>query len=263
MRLFWELTNRSLQRQMTYRAAVLAGLVTNFFFGFLRIAVLLALYGQREEIAGVDVQGAITYMALIQAAIGYLSMFSWYDLTRSIHTGEIASDLLKPMNLFTYWLALDLGRAIVQFLMRGVLILFIYEFFFDLAYPATAAQWLGLGIGIVLSWLLSFSWRFLVNLAAFWTPNALGIGRFFFIASWFFSGFLMPLRYFPDWVVQICHLTPFPSMLNTVLDLYIGVLHGPELWRALGVQALWVMVLTGLAQMILRAGVKRLVILGG
>ena len=52
-------------------------------------------------------------------------------------------------------------------------------------------------------------------------------------------------------------------MLNTVLDLYIGVLHGPELWRALGIQALWVIVLVGVAQMILRAGVKRLVILGG
>ncbi len=263
MRLFLELTRRSLQRQMTYRAAVLAGLVTNFFFGFLRMAILVALYGPRSEIAGVDVQGAITYMALTQALIGYLSLFSWYDLMRSIHTGEIAADLLKPLNLFTFWLAQDLGRAILQFVMRGVLIMAAYALVLDLAYPTRLEQWLALPIALSLCWLVSFAWRFLINLAAFWTPNAIGIGRFFFILSWFFSGFLMPLRYYPAWVQQLSQLTPFPSILNTTLDLYIGVLHGAELWQALAVQALWVVILIGAAQFLLRVGVKRLVILGG
>ncbi|GAB4580089.1 MAG: ABC-2 family transporter protein [Anaerolineales bacterium] len=263
MLLFWELTKRSLQRHMTYRAAVIAGLLTNFFFGFLRMAILVALYGQRTQIAGVDTQGAITYMALTQALIGYLSLFSWYDLMRSIHTGEIAADLLKPLNLFTFWLAQDLGRAILQFLIRGVLIMIAYAIFLDLAYPATLEQWLALPIALILSWLVSFSWRFLINLAAFWSPNAIGIGRFFFILSWFFSGFLMPLRYFPEWAQTLSQWTPFPSMLNVILDLYIGVLHGPELWRALGIQAIWIVALIGTAQLLLRAGVKRLVILGG
>ncbi|MCB9135478.1 MAG: ABC-2 family transporter protein [Anaerolineales bacterium] len=263
MRLFFELTHRALQRQLTYRAAVMAGLITNFFFGFLRMAILVALYGQQTEIAGVDVRGATTYMALTQAVIGYLSLFSWYDLMRSIHTGEIAADLLKPLNLFTFWLAQDLGRAIVQFIFRGVLIMGMYALFLDLAYPTTLEQWLALPIALILSWLVSFAWRFLINLAAFWTPNATGIGRFAFILSWFFSGFLMPLRYYPTWVLQLSQWTPFPSMLNTVLDLYIGVLHGPELWWALGQQVLWIILLVGVAQIILQAGVKRLVILGG
>ena len=35
---------RAIQRQLTYRAATLAGLATNFFFGLLRAAVLVALY---------------------------------------------------------------------------------------------------------------------------------------------------------------------------------------------------------------------------
>lgn len=263
MRLFLELTQRALQRQITYRAAVTAGLITNFFFGFLRMAILVALYGPRAEISGVDVPGAITYMAVTQAIIGYLSLFSWYDLARSIHTGEIAADLLKPIRLFSYWMAQDLGRAILQFMIRGVLMMMAYALFLDLSYPSTLEQWMALPIALFLSWLVSFAWRFLVNLAAFWTPNATGIGRFFFILSWFFSGFLMPLRYYPQWVQTLSQLTPFPSMLNTILDLYIGVLHGPELWRALGAQVLWIGVLIGAAQVVLRAGVKRLVILGG
>ena len=73
----------------------------------------------------------------------------------------------------------------------------------------------------------------------------------------------MPLRYFPDWVIQISDWTPFPSMLNTLLDIYIGTLNGLEMWQALGVQIIWIGVLVLLAQVGIRAGVKRLVILGG
>ena len=44
MRLFWEIAKLSFQRQIAYRAATLAGLVTNFFFGLLRAALMVALY---------------------------------------------------------------------------------------------------------------------------------------------------------------------------------------------------------------------------
>lgn len=263
MRLFWELSKLSFQRQLTYRAAAMAGLATNFFFGMLRAAVLVALYGARQEVAGISLAGAVTYTGLSQAVIGLLSMFSWYEVMNSVYTGDIASDLLKPLNYFTFWLAQDLGRAGAALLMRGFTIMAAYAVVFGITTPDSGSQWLALGVAVVLSWLVSFSWRFLVNLSAFWTPNALGVGRFFFILSWFLSGFLMPLRYFPPWFVRLCYLTPFPHTVNTVVEVYLGVLSGPELIQALLGQFLWVAMLVVAGQFVLRAGVRRLVILGG
>ena len=170
MRLFFEFVKRSFQRFLTYRAAALAGLVTNFFFGLLRMSILLALYGARQEVAGITVPGIITYTALTQAVIAYLSFFGWFELMNSVHTGEVAADLLKPMGFLAFWMAQDLGRAAVNFLLRGVLIMVLYGLIFDLVYPQTAVQWLILALAIIFSWLLSFAWRFLINLAAFWTP---------------------------------------------------------------------------------------------
>jgi len=263
MRLFWELSKLSFQRQLTYRAAAMAGLATNLFFGMLRAAVLVALYGARQEVAGISLAGAVTYTGLSQAVIGLLSMFSWYEVMNSVYTGDIASDLLKPLNYFTFWLAQDLGRAGAALLMRGFTIMAAYAVVFGITTPGSGVQWLAVGIAVALSWLVSFSWRFLVNLAAFWTPNALGVGRFFFILSWFLSGFLMPLRYFPQWFVRLCYLTPFPYTVNTVVEVYLGVLSGPELVQALLGQLLWVAMLVVAGQFVLRAGVRRLVILGG
>ena len=248
---------------MTYRATVLAGLITNFVFGIFRIAILVALYGENETVAGISLNGGITYMVLIQGVIGYLSMFSWFELMNSVYSGEVVTDMLKPLSLYTSWLARDFGRAGMQLIFRGVLIVLLYAPFFALAYPGSPLQWLSLLVVMLLSWLVSFSWRFLVNLAAFWTPNAIGIGRFLFILSWFFSGFLMPLRYYPDWVIRIANLTPFPSTVNIVMDTFIGVLKGPELLRSVAVQLAWWFALLAMGQLVLRAGQRRLVILGG
>ncbi len=260
---FWAIAAVSFRRNLTYRAAALAGLATNAVFGLLRAAVLVALYADRPEVQGMTVQDAITYTGLTQAVIAYLSMFSWYPLMESIHSGDIAADLLKPMRFMTFWLAQDVGRAAVAMLFRGVTIMAVYAIVFDITTPESIAQWSALVIALAIALLVSFAWRFLVNLAAFWTPNALGIGRFAFILSWFMSGFLMPLRFFPDWVVRICYLTPFPYTVNTVVEVYLGLVTGVDLVFEIVAQLVWLVLLVVAAQIVLRAGVRRLVVLGG
>ncbi len=83
------------------------------------------------------------------------------------------------------------------------------------------------------------------------------------MVSWFLSGFLMPIRYFPDWFGKICQLTPFPSMVSTVMEVYLGLLSGYDLVVAVLFQAAWAVLLIFLGQVILRRGVRRLVIQGG
>ena len=263
MRLFWELCQRSFQRQLTYRVATVAGLLTNFFFGMLRAAVMVALYGARLEVAGYSLQSAITYTGLSQATIGFVSLFSWAELMNTVYTGSIAADLLKPISYYRFWLAQDLGRAVAQLLLRGLPMMIAYALMFGIPTPTSLFQWLALFLVLILAWLVSFAWRFLVNLAAFWIPNAVGIARFAFIISWFLSGFLMPLNYYPDWFVKLCLLTPFPHMISTIFEVYLGLVKGYDLVVAILLQLLWAVALIALGQVVLRQGVRRLVILGG
>jgi ABC-2 type transport system permease protein len=262
VRLFYEIAALSFRRHLTYRSAAMAGLATNFFFGLLRAAVLVALYGGRAEVEGMTVQDAITYTGLTQAVIAYLSLFAWYPVMESIHSGDISADLLKPMRLMALWLAHDVGRAVVALLLRGITIMAIYAVVFDITVPEPS-RWPALVLVSVLALLVSFLWRFLVNLTAFWSPNAQGIGRFAFALSWFMSGFLMPLRFFPDWVVDICYLTPFPYTVNTIVEVYLGLASGTQLALEISLQVFWAVALVVVCQLVLHAGVRRLVILGG
>ena len=33
----------------------------------------------------------------------------------------------------------------------------------------------------------------------------------------------MPLRFFPEWFVKLCYLTPFPYTINVVVEVYLGL----------------------------------------
>ena len=104
---------------------------------------------------------------------------------------------------------------------------------------------------------------FIVNLAAFWSPDARGFARFASVIGMFASGFLMPLRFFPDWLQQALNFTPFPHIMNTMIEIYLGSVSGSRLLETLLTQTLWAFALVILAQMILARASKRLVILGG
>lgn len=263
MRLFFEIVRLALRRQLTYRGAMWAGLFTNIFFGLLRAMVMIALYGGQEEVAGMTLQDAITFTGLSQAVIAYLSFWGWYDVMNSVNSGEIAGDLLRPFSYFRFWLAVDLGRSLVNLVLRGGTILVVYAFFVDLTTPTSLGQWVALALAVSLGWLVSFSWRFWVNLSAFWSPNAAGIGRFAFGMVAILSGFYMPLRYFPEWFQTICYLTPFPAIVNTPIEVYLGLLDGQALWLAMASQLAWALLLILICQWTLRRGVHKLVIQGG
>jgi ABC-2 type transport system permease protein len=263
MRLFWEFVTLALRRQLTFRAAMWAGLATNVFFGLLRALIMIALYDARPEVAGMTLQDAITYTALSQAIIAYLSIFGWWDVMDSVNSGEVAADMLRPMSYLRFWMAADLGRALVNLFLRGFTIIAIYSLFVELSLPQTPWQWFAVPAALFFAWLVSFGWRFLVNLAAFWTPNARGIGRFAFGLVWVLSGFYMPLRLYPDWFRAFCELLPFRSMVSTPLEIFLGLLDGPELAWALLNQIIWSLILVAVAQLVLNRGVRRLVIQGG
>lgn len=263
MRLFIELTKRAFQRQLTYRAATFAALTTNFFFGMLRVALMIALYGTKTNVNGLSLRGAITFTGLTQALIGFLSLFGWSDMMNSIYTGAVATDLLKPMGFFNFWFAQDLGRALGQLILRSFTIMAAYVILIGITFPHGIDQWLAFVMTLGLAWVLSFAWRFLINLSAFWTPDARAIGRFGFVLLYFVTGFLMPLRFFPDWFVRLCNYTPFPYMVNTVVEIYLGVLHGSQLIQALAIQSIWAVILVLACQLVLKFGVRRLVIQGG
>jgi ABC-2 type transport system permease protein len=262
-RLIFELAKKSFQRQMAYRAANIAGLFTNLFFGMLRASVMVAVFAYRDNVGGYTLSRAITFTGLTQALLAPIQLWGWRYVMETIKSGAIVSDLARPIDFYLYWLAQDMGRALYHLLFRGLPILLLYWFFFPIDFPLGLAHWGLFGLSLALALLLAFSLNFLVNLAAFWVVDAIGIIRITGLVHTFLSGFLVPAAFFPPWLRLLARLTPFISIVNTPVEVYLGVVSGRPAFQAVLEQFLWLLLLIALGRGLLRQGVKKLTVQGG
>jgi ABC-2 type transport system permease protein len=263
VRLYLELAQKAAQRQLAYRQANLAGLATNLFFGALRAYVLIALYGARPEIASYTLASAITYTGLTQAILRAVQIFGWQDLMKTVRSGDIASDLAKPFDYYFFWLAQDLGANVIHLIVRGLPIMLAYAIAAPMVWPPDASAMLAFALSLLLAMLISFAWRFCVNITALWSADALGIARLGYSLAMFLSGFLVPVTFFPPWLRAIAYATPFPAMIEMPVQIWLGILTGPAATAALFQQAFWLVVMMLLGRLMLAAGTRKLVIQGG
>lgn len=265
--LFAALAGMAFRRQLAYRTANLAGLGTNAFFGYLRAALFLALFAgtPARSIAGYDAQSAVTYTWVTQALIMVVNLWGWWDVELTIRSGDVVSDLARPCSYLGYWLARDYGRAAYFVLFRGLPSLLLGQLTLDggLRWPGDPLAWLALGASLLLAIATSFAWRFLLNLSAFWTTDARGLGALASGVVLFLGGFVVPLRFFPDALQPLLLSLPFAAIIQVPSDIFVGRVHGADLVPLLAGQAAWAVALLALAQVVVRLAVRRVSLQGG
>jgi len=265
MRLYWEVARLAVQRQLTYRTENLAGLFTNAFFGYLRAAVFVAVYqnANATNVGGYDVQAAVSYSWITQAMIMIVALWGWWDVEETIRTGDVVSDLAKPIAYLAFWLARDVGRAVYFTVFRAAPILLVGQLLFGLHWPSSLGAWLAFSLSVVLALLVSFGWRFLLNVSAFWTTDARGLGSLALAATMFLGGFVVPIRYFPDWLQPWVLALPFAAITQTPADLFVERVQGADVVLPLVGQVIWAVVLLALAQLATLMATRRVVFQGG
>src|SRR5579864_6756201 len=265
--LYAAIARMAFRRQMAYRTANLAGLTTNAFFGFLRASLYIALFqsAAQRTISGYDVQAAGSYTWVTQALIMVINLWGWWDVEITIRTGDVVTDLARPFSYLGYWLARDYGRAAYFALFRGLPGLLMGQLTLPggLRWPDSAVQWLALFVSLSLAIAISFAWRFLLNISAFWTTDARGLGGLTNALVMFLGGFVVPLRFFPDWAQPLLLSLPFAGIIQIPNDIFIGQLSGQAALQALGIQAFWAVVMLGIAQLTIVFAVRRVSVQGG
>jgi ABC-2 type transport system permease protein len=256
-------TRRALQRQFAYRVENLAGIFTNVFFGYLRVAVFVVVYQSASSLGGYDQQSAVTYMWVTQAMIMVVALWGWWDIELTIRSGDVVSDLAKPFSYLGFWLARDVGRAAYFLLFRAVPVLIAGQILSGLVWPDSPLAWGAFMLSLVLAQLVSFGFRFLLNVSAFWTTDARGLGYIALALTMFLGGFVIPIRYFPEWAQPICFALPFASITQTPGDVFVGRLEGTAMVGALALQALWAIAFLLAAQLATLLATRRVVVQGG
>jgi ABC-2 type transport system permease protein len=262
MRLYYEIALRSFRRATTYRAAYIAGMLTNAFFGAIRSFVYIALYQAGGVVANFTLADAISYtwvtQALISIGAGWISM----DIASTIRSGDIVTDMSRPWSFYGYWFSRSIGEKLFSLLVRGSLTYAIGVFFFG-AYVPNMEALLAFSISIGFALVISFAFGFMINMTAFWLVEITGVVLIANILLGFLSGFLLPLDFLPTWLGNLARVLPFQAISGLPAQIVLGQIDGTGLVFALLLQLFWSITMTGLALLVMRAAVHKVVIQGG
>jgi ABC-2 type transport system permease protein len=264
-RAYLALAGAGFKRYATYRQAMVAAAVTNSVFGFLRFAVMLAVIDAgTPTVAGYDEPQLATFVWAGQGLIGVVMLWSLPDLADRIRTGDVVTDLLRPIDPIWQMLAADLGRAGYAAITRFVVPVLVGALAFDLYRPKRMSTYALFACSALLATIVCFGCRYLVNAAAYWLLDARGPNTFWTLTSGILGGLYFPVWFLPDvMAVALIIGTPFPSVIQIPLDVLVERGGAALQLELLGVQLGWAVVILALCRWVQAHGERKLVIQGG
>lgn len=259
---YLRITLAGFHRYSTYRQAVLAGTATNIVFGLIKVGILSGIFLARDgaSIGGYDLTTSITYVWLGQGLLGVVDFWSEDDLSERIRTGDVVVDLSRPWNLQAALMCVDLGRAGFSAVARFVPQVLLGALFFPFRWPDDPWVAPAFVLSTVLAVLVSYHIRFLLGLTTFWLLDSRGVRSFYAVLSGTLAGLEIPLNFFPDWVQSALAFTPFPSLLQLPINVFVQVGAPATL---LVQQLLWVALLALAARTVLARAMHKVVVQGG
>lgn len=258
------LAGAGFRRYATYRQATIAGAFTNTVFGFVRCYILLSVADVTGDVAGYAPGQLVTFVWVGQGLLAVVNYWGQQELPERVRSGEVVSDLLRPVDLMAGFIAADVGRAGHAMLTRFVVPVVVGLLAFDFYLPAHPQTYPLFAVSVLLAVLVCSACRYVVSLTAFWLLDIRGVLMVWVVCSGAGSGLYFPLPVLPDWLVTVLWVgTPFPALLQAPLDVLVergGTGHGLALVAG---QVAWVLVAIGMARVVQRRALTRLVIQGG
>src|SRR5205085_3453031 len=88
---------------------------------------------------------------LTQGLIATVYIWGWQELGERIRSGDVATDLARPVDPLSAGLAFDLGRGLYHALYRGIPPIVVGAIVFDLTAPENPAVWIAFVASVALA----------------------------------------------------------------------------------------------------------------
>jgi ABC-2 type transport system permease protein len=262
MNKYWQIAKAKMQESTAYSAWYWAGSASTIMRLLIMYYFWQAVYTNQSTIENINLPTMLTYIVAAMVLQGYVGGIG-NELAENIKSGNVAIELMRPYDMIFKMFALDIGSKIMYFFQGTLPIVVIAYFFLDLVRPSSLETILLFIIsGIFGIWIGTF-FDFLVGVLAFWTVNVWGVRVLKESLITFFSGALVPITLFPEWLKTITEFLPFQAMIYLPVSIYSGLITGMDAYIAIGIQLFWLALLYILVRIIWSQALKQITIFGG
>ena len=223
MRKYWAIFTTDLQNNLAYRTNFLIWRLRQLFTFLVPIFVWQFIFSQQNSIYNYSLADLMTYVFLSLILRSLIFGSSSYELAAIINNGDLSLYLLKPFNIFKYYLARDLSDKLINL----SFIIFELPLLYLIFHPPLLIQTnplilIQFVIYLVVALLLYFYLSFIFGSLGFWTREVWAPRFLLMVILEFAVGGIFPLDMLPPGFHVFLRLSPFSHMLFLPLKTYLG-----------------------------------------
>ena len=250
-----------------YRLGTFVTLFANLIYLVLVYYLWKAIYAS----SGVDVVNGMTftdtmiYLILATSLFNFLEMFVVWDMSRSIQSGKIILDLLKPMKFRAYTFWSYSGSHVVSFIMTFIPTFIVVMIITKGAIPI-GMNLVYFIIATLFALIVNFNIEMIVATICLYTESTWGINIVKETIVLLLSGASIPLAFFPEKLRAVVDYMPFRAVYDIPLTILLQK-NGSDTLQGLlpmfGFQLLWIVILTAAGTLFWNYSVKKITVNGG
>lgn len=252
---------------LQYRTSAIAGIFTQFMWGFMEIMIFRAFYQSDAAAFPMSLSATSSYIWIQQAFLAFFAAWMMEnDIVDSIVNGNIAYELCRPISIYNMWFARSVATRLSRAVLRCFPILIVAAFVphpYGIAAPASALHFFLFVLTLILGLAVTVSFCMLIYVLTFFTISPQGLRMVFTSTVEFFAGAVIPLPFFPEKVQKFMELLPFASMQNVALRIYSASMSPDEMKNAILLQIFWLIVVTATGKLLCNLAEKRITVQGG
>lgn len=252
---------------LQYRAAALAGFVTQFAWGGLKILMFAAFYRENPAAFPMKFEALSSYIWLEQATLALFMIWGMeYDIFECITNGNVAYELCRPISIYNMWFARGIGYRYAKMVLRCVPVLVLAILLpkpYGLILPSHIEVWFLFVISMILASLVTISLCMLIYITCFFTISSMGIRIITASAFEFLQGGVIPIPFFPPAIARVMELLPFAAMQNVPLRIWSGDISGMKVIESMGLQVFWFVMLALIGKLLCARAMRKICVQGG
>lgn len=256
---------------LQYRAAAIANSLVQFFWGAIRLMVMAAFYASAAGEPPMAFAAIVAYVWLGQAFFGLLPYSVDPEIQEKFLEGNVAWELLRPVDLYAFWYARTLAWRTADTAVRMLPLLVVALWVLPLvglerwALPAPPGFASGALFAVSLIGLAAMATAvtMLFQATLFWLISGRGLQACMYGLISILSGLAVPLPLFPDWMQPFLYWQPFRGLGDTPFRIYSGDIPAAQAGFEIALQFGWAAVFVAFGYLLLGRARTRLVVQGG
>ena len=250
-------------KSMTYELNVYGNIIMQNIIMITSAYFWRALYKGRGMVGDVDADSMLTYVVISSL----LSVLLITNVERRIQTsvvkGTVATDMMKPFNIFGVYFAVDIGNFIALIFQNMLPILIIGALMIKVPRMADVRDLPLFILSVAESFLINWLIAALFGMIAFTAVNIDALIQVKKHLLRLLSGSIIPIWFFPPGVARVLESLPFVYIYQLPLSIYIGRGDRAQQLGQMRIQSLWLVILAGLFFYAQNRAARKVMVQGG